>query len=564
MPTKTTTSHDLISRFLAGTISRREFAAGALALGLATGATNGARAQTDRAQQLDSVDGTYPLAEETVTFRVLVVQHPQVEDYATNTFTQWYEEKTNVHIEWETVLGQAAQTSLNVRLASGDYPDILMDFNLAPALQQLHGALGVFLPLNDLIEGQGIEFKRVLETYPLTLDAITAADGNIYALPQVDDCYHCSMSQKLWIYQPWLDTLGLAMPTTPDEFARVLLAFKDQDPNGNGTADELPLVGATTGAQPFDHFFMNAFIYNPGEPWLTVREGTVTTVFAQPEWRAGTKYLARIHADGLIPDVSFTQDTDQLRQLGNNPDATIVGAVPALFPGAFMDINSLEGGEWTNYVTVPPLQGPGGVRFAAYDPYQRFVTGNFIITNACENPELAFRWADGLYDLEATTRAGHGVPGEHWRWAEEGEVGIDGRPAIWKRLVSFGQLQNYCWRQTGPWLKSNELRLGEAIDPAEADQNLEAILYRETKENYEPHQQPAEWTLPPLFFTEEQAQQVAEIGTTIGDYVEQTFAAAITGSFDIEGQWEEYLATLEGMGLPQYLQIHQEVFDARG
>ena len=57
----------------------------------------------------------------------------------------------------------------------------------------------------------------------------------------LEDCYHCSMSQKLWIYQPWLDALGLEMPTTTDEFEQVLLAFKEQDPNGNGQADEIPL-----------------------------------------------------------------------------------------------------------------------------------------------------------------------------------------------------------------------------------------------------------------------------------------------------------------------------------
>ena len=32
------------------------------------------------------------------------------------------------------------------------------------------------------------------------------------------------------------------MPTTTDEFYQVLKAFKEQDPNGNGKADEIPMT----------------------------------------------------------------------------------------------------------------------------------------------------------------------------------------------------------------------------------------------------------------------------------------------------------------------------------
>jgi peptidyl-prolyl cis-trans isomerase B (cyclophilin B) len=43
------------------------------------------------------------------------------------------------------------------------------------------------------------------------------------------------MNQKLWIYTPWLDALGLDMPGTTDELLYVLRAFRDRDPNGNGS-----------------------------------------------------------------------------------------------------------------------------------------------------------------------------------------------------------------------------------------------------------------------------------------------------------------------------------------
>src|SRR5699024_315051 len=136
---------------------------------------------------------------------------------------------------------------------------------------------------------------KMFEELPHVKEAITAPDGNIYALPQVNECYHCSYSQKLWIYQPWLDELGLEMPTTTDEFYEVLKAFKEDDPNGNGKADEIPLAGANSGAYvKIDQFLMNSFIYNNyfnNAQHLYVDHGNIEAAFNKPEWKDGLEYL---------------------------------------------------------------------------------------------------------------------------------------------------------------------------------------------------------------------------------------------------------------------------------
>lgn len=53
----------------------------------------------------------------------------------------------------------------------------------------------------------------------------------------------------MWIYKPWLEKLNLSEPKTLDEFYNVLKAFKEKDPNGNGLADEIPFIGATSGGE---------------------------------------------------------------------------------------------------------------------------------------------------------------------------------------------------------------------------------------------------------------------------------------------------------------------------
>jgi putative aldouronate transport system substrate-binding protein len=407
---------------------------------------------------------------------------------------------------------------------------------------------------------------------------ITANDGNIYSMPNVNDCYHCNGSCKLWINKAWLDALGLGIPQTTEEFYQALKAFKEQDPNGNGKADEIPLIsaidswvgvvsannGQVNGS--FDNFFMGSFLYNPGEPWLVLNEeGKVDVSFNKPGWREGLRYLNRLHAEGLLAAESFSQTAEQLIRTGDNPEAPIIGAVPAGWWGVFLTVDQAEEGRWQDYVAVPPLAGPDGTRIAPWNHYAGVASGQFVVTSACKTPDIAVRWADTMYELEATLRSVHGVLHEDVRWAQEGEIGINGEQGVWRALVTWASepMRNRFWNQNGVQYRSSDFRLGEVVDPETP--TFEKPLYEETKANYFPHAQDQARQLPPLFLTEEQAGQAGELATTINGQVKLMFAQFILGDADAndDGAWEEYVRTFEQMGLAQYLQIHQEAYDAK-
>ena len=105
--------------------------------------------------------GVYPIVDEKVTIKVVARANPMVENFETNEFTKWYEEKTNVHIEWELVPEQSMQEKLNLMLASGDYPDVILGLNVSPAQQMIYGTEGVFQPLNDLIDKYSVNLKQI-------------------------------------------------------------------------------------------------------------------------------------------------------------------------------------------------------------------------------------------------------------------------------------------------------------------------------------------------------------------------------------------------------------------
>lgn len=493
--------------------------------------------------------GTFPVTQEKVTLRVFVNQR-EVEDFDTNLFTKWYEEQTNVHVEWIIAPSNEANEKLNLLLSSGDLPDIIL-LDLTPAQQRLYGEQGILIPINDLIEKNGVQTKKVFEAFPEIKDRVTAPDGRIYGLPEVNQCYHCSMSQKMWIYKPWLDKLGLKMPTTTEEFEQVLKAFKEKDPNGNGMADEAPLataVGLWNGN--LDLFLVNSFTLNP-DTHLVLNDGKIEVTYNKPEYREGLRYLHNLYAQGLIAPESLTQNADQLKLQGSG-ELPIIGTHSSALSGYVADWGTERN---LGYVTVPPLKGPKGVQVTPY--VSVYGGGKFFITKAAKNPEVAFKWGDALYIPEVVLRGYYGVFGENWRWAEPGEKGIDGRPAIFATIDDGPK--NAGWSQASHTYRPNDFRFGEK---RRSDTDLEPWLYEQTKV-MEPFKQDPKFTVPPLFFTTDQAQEIAQLSTGLDQYVSEMLARFITGDADLDAGWDTYVQTLEQQGLPKFLAIYQEAYDTK-
>ncbi len=272
---------------------------------------------------------------------------------------------------------------------------MITGLNISPAQQMIYSTQGAFLPLNELIENQGKNTNKMFQDNPEIQSTITAVDGNIY---------HCSMSQKMWIYEPWLKKLNLDMPETTDELYEVLKAFKKNDPNGNGKPDEIPLsISPKSWSSSIDAFLLNSFIYNPvyGSSYkhIFIKDNKLDVAYNKPEWREGLRYLNRLYAEGLLAPESFTQDDNQLIQIGENPDTVFCGASTGGHQGVFTQLLG-DTGRWKEYKTVPPLKGPNGVQYAALDS-TGLIPGAFVITKKARHPELALRWADGLYEREA-------------------------------------------------------------------------------------------------------------------------------------------------------------------
>ncbi|MEL6682986.1 MAG: hypothetical protein AAFQ09_10110 [Pseudomonadota bacterium] len=153
-------------------------------------------------------------------------------------------ELTGIHLINDTV-GANMRTdentgrteALNLMLASGNIPDIVGSSRIRDFVNQF-GPEGAFVPLNDLIAEHAPNIAAYYAERPDIEAAVKAADGQMYYIPYLPDGKY---GRAYWIRTDWLDALDLEVPQTVEEYENVLRAFKTQDPNGNGEADEVPL-----------------------------------------------------------------------------------------------------------------------------------------------------------------------------------------------------------------------------------------------------------------------------------------------------------------------------------
>ncbi len=548
--------------------------AGAMALSLAAcGGQNAADSGTQAAQSAAGENaqaqegilteaGQYPIVTQPIELRMFCVSMPNVEDFATNDFTKYMEEKTGIKMIFETAGRDDWETKLNLAFSTGDYPDVIM---FASPDQAKYGVKeGLLMQLDDLIEPNMPNYTKAMADY---IDSTRQTDGHIYAISGLNECFHCRFGKKMWVNTYWLDKMGVEVPETTQEFYDVCKKFLEVNPNG------IAIGGSKTGWHSrFEDWITNAFILSPAKTQeydvLIGKnpEGKVATIANTEEYKAALEYMNSLYELGAIYDGNFTQTEEQMKALVNQEGE------PVLFLPTGTISNHLDADAsnetYRHYQVIAPIEGPQGVRLATWMKYQGVGAGDFFITDKCQYPEAALRWVDYFFTTEGALSSQYGaVEGEDWVLNPEGEKGLNGEPALYRVLNLYsGEAQNHDWQDVQVKYFPASYRLGEATD-ADVDvgtsAGLEKLLYDASKEKMEPYaQKEGDWDiLPRLKLTEEEASAIQTIGVELQNYIEENRVAFITGAKSLEKDWDAYVDGFANLGLDMLLATYQTALD---
>ena len=519
--------------------------------------------------------GKYPLTEKfgEIELTFLVTAHPAIVDWETNAYVKWLEETTNVDMKFETVPLEGRTEKLSLVLASGTYPDVFMSVGMSAAMITKFGVLEqMFLPLNDLIDKYALNTQKVFAQYPGSKGLLTELDGNIYSLPNVNECYHCTIANKFWMNTEWLKNVGMEKPATLDELYNVLVAFRDKDPNGNGQQDEIPMAGSYLDGwnSQTERFVMNAFTYynldltqtnttSMAAFGLYLEDGKIVTPFAKPEFKDGLKYMRKLVDEKLYYVGSFSQNLNQLTQLA---ESGTLGATS----GGYILFANLGGPVYRQFDYSLPVTGPNGYQNVVSFPHDSVATTGYVLSADCKNPEAAVLLGDLMLDYEASLRGYYGVKGVDWDDADEGTFGINGEPALNKPLVPWQEVepQNQHVVQQVISMRDSAFRLGEVSSPDVdlwSSEGLETYLYKATAE-YKPFARD-EMVVPPIKFTDEESEELAVLRVELANAIKEGVIAFMTGARDVDTEYEAFLTELESKGLPRLVELHQAQYDAQ-
>ena len=503
--------------------------------------------------------GTYnPIVTEPVELRVFVPQPSHIIDFSTNETTKFLEEYTGLKLNFETSPTETTTEKVNMILTSGqDLPDCFL--GIGTDVARFGVEEGLLIDLTELIDTKMVQLQKMFEKHDTLRGAMTATDGKIYEAPSYQETYHVTMSLKMWANTEQLKKMGVEVPTTTEEFYNVCKMFKEQNPNG------LPFIGGQNWNGDPLLFMTNAFTFRTDNTYglRLNKEKKVETCFTTDEYREALRFMNRLYSEGLLYEGSFTMTVDQMKSL------LVEEGEPVLFFTGGASVNVIDTATspelYSHYYPIAPLEGPDGFRCAAYMPSTP--VGCFSITKDCKEPEAAARFADYILTTEGTETIWMGPKGVGWDDPDEGAVGLNGKPALYKRLLPYShEPQNINWQDLGFSYQPTEYRFGEQTDPDidifSAD-GLEKLLLKATEEEYEPYITDEYQALPSLSFLLDENQQLQTIKVELKKFASEGSIRFVTGDRDInsDSAWEEFVNGLDNIGLGTLLEVYQTAYD---
>lgn len=287
----------------------------------------------------------------------------------------------------------SAVEKLNLMLGSND------EIDLFQGNWDDYASEGAIIPLNDLLDQYGQDIKKAWseEAWEYMKDQ----EGNIWGIPRGTPSVH----YPIWIRTDWLEKLQLDMPKTLDELETVLKAFKEQDPDGNGQHDTIPMMTDLNGIK---NAFLGGFTEHGNSNWFDPEDQKLKPVELAPGFKDFVMKMADWYREGYIYKEAFAK-FDPLELLKTNRVGTSsmwYSRITLLFPQ--IKPNLPEG---ANYEIIRGIEGPKGKLMTA-SPGS---TNGMLITRKAKHPDAVMKFINYQYqNLPANSLTA--AFGTNWRF----------------------------------------------------------------------------------------------------------------------------------------------------
>lgn len=498
--------------------------------------------------------------------RKLTVGVPQdatIPDYDTNGLTLYLEKATGIEIEWVYFASGSSnyKQQLTLMCTGGEeLPDVLVGFNsLGHYVVNQFGEDGFIVDLAPYLDEYAPNYKKAMAGQTKSMQQYVKEKGtntvdgkSFFAMPSIGlECID-NMQTMAYINQTWLDKLGLKAPTTVAELEAVCQAFATKDPNGNGQADEMPMMGS------FSNWIINAYVeYDSGN--FNVKDGKVWDPIMTDEWRQGMTKVADLVKKGYYNELSFTLSATEKKNLISPTDGP---SKVGMFTGHHESMTNASTDALDHFTALAPLKdetGKGGYNIIN----EVDAAWGAMVTVDCDNVPLAVEFLDAFYADEAVTSQRHGVKGVDWEYVEG--TNAYGTPSyarcINSQVFFDGSLNATLGNLLYIMTQWNYLLIDEGLTEGRVAQA--ARLQREQWAIHEASKE-RESVSTLVYTTDEYETRELKAGN-VSSYISEQSTLFATGDKDITDNkvWDEFKSQVKALGRDELLKIAQDAYDRK-
>jgi putative aldouronate transport system substrate-binding protein len=343
----------------------------------------------------------------------------------------FYKEKLGVgvvspYVEWNG--GTNYLNQLNLKISAGEMPDLFIPWG---GIENNLAKNGAIADLTDLLPKYA---PNVWNAIPKDVwEIVKASDpngqGRIYYIPNVLDYGR----EAGLIRKDWLDKLKMPMPKTQDDYVKVLEAFRDKDPNGNGFKDEIP-TGGREQVRWMDHLFaMYGVAMFEGLPDWDLYDGKLTYSAVTPNMKAALEFISVLNKDGLIDKESLLNNKVMWE---SNIDAGKVGSY--FHWGEFVH-ERLEPiynntGVKGDFSVLPIPEVPG---YKGFYTMKKLLSPSWLIKNNKDQHKLmaTLKLLNNTFNKDNRKYLYLGVEGMHWAMKDGKAVKLPENKSIQENLL---------------------------------------------------------------------------------------------------------------------------------
>lgn len=214
-----------------------------------------------------------------------------------NYWTAWIIEGVkrdlNVDVEFVAIPRSEEVTKLNILMAATSAPDICFTYDSSLVCNYI--VQGGLTDLTDLVAQNGANLNANLGDEVLKYGRFY---GKQYTIPARRNFIS---GTSYWIRKDWVDSLGMEIPDTTEEWYQTMVAFKEKNP---GNVDSVIPIGVNNGAGVgYLNFSFVKLDEMSDEDWACMNE------FMRPGTKDFYRYMNKLNAEGLLsPDFALQKD----------------------------------------------------------------------------------------------------------------------------------------------------------------------------------------------------------------------------------------------------------------